>query len=102
MWVRTSRSAAGDDWCQGRSKSEPPGRRKRGPVQAGQSGIQFAFWGRLERSYVSLMERGIKSPTVRMVFRLAGILGVTAAELVGRTEKVMGIKPPEPGSGFSR
>ena len=44
----------------------------------------------VDRSYVSLLERGIKSPTLRMVFRLAGILGVTAAEMVGKAEAVMG------------
>ncbi|MBI5083314.1 MAG: helix-turn-helix transcriptional regulator [Acidobacteria bacterium] len=56
----------------------------------------------VDRSYVSLLERGLKSPTLRMVFKLAGILGVAAAELVGRTETVMGTRPPDPGSGFSR
>lgn len=40
----------------------------------------------VDRSYVSLLERGIKSPTLRMVFRLAGILRVTAAELVAKAE----------------
>lgn len=43
----------------------------------------------VDRSYVSLLERGIKNPTLRMVFRLAGILGVTAKELVGRVEAEM-------------
>ncbi len=40
----------------------------------------------VDRSYMSLLERGIKSPTLRMVFRLASILGVSAAELVAKTE----------------
>lgn len=43
----------------------------------------------VDRSYVSLLERGIKSPTLRMVFKLAAILGVSAAELVARTEAAM-------------
>lgn len=43
----------------------------------------------VDRSYMSLLERGIKSPTLRMVFRLAAILGVTAAELVAKTESAM-------------
>ncbi|MGJ5819946.1 helix-turn-helix domain-containing protein [Paludibaculum fermentans] len=43
----------------------------------------------VDRTYVSLMERGIKSPTLRMLIRLAAILGVTAGELVGRTEAIM-------------
>ena len=34
--------------CQGRSKKEPPGRSKRGPLQAGQGARLFAFWGRRE------------------------------------------------------
>lgn len=52
----------------------------------------------VDRSYVSLLERGIKSPTLRMVVRLAGILGVTAAEMVGKAEAVMGTNPPDQGS----
>lgn len=43
----------------------------------------------VDRSYMSLLERGIKSPTLRMVFRLAAILGVSAAELVAKTEEAM-------------
>lgn len=43
----------------------------------------------VDRSYMSLLERGIKSPTLRMVFKLAAILGVTAAELVAKTEAAM-------------
>jgi transcriptional regulator with XRE-family HTH domain len=48
----------------------------------------------VDRSYVSLLERGIKSPTLRMVFRLAGILGVSAAELVAKTEAGMKVATP--------
>ena len=36
--------------CQGRSKREPLGRRKRGPLRTSAENKLFAFWGRLERS----------------------------------------------------
>jgi len=48
--AKISEDVQGVAHCQGRSKKEPPGRSKRGPLQTGQGATLFAFWGRLERS----------------------------------------------------
>jgi transcriptional regulator with XRE-family HTH domain len=43
-----------------------------------------------DRTYVSLIERGLRSPTVRVVVRLAEILKVKPSELVARMETKLG------------
>ncbi len=40
----------------------------------------------LHRTYVSLLERGRRTPTLTIVLRLAKALGTSAAELVARFE----------------
>ena len=42
-----------------------------------------------DRTYISLIERGIQSPTVRTLFRLAEALETRASELMRRTEKLL-------------
>lgn len=39
------------------------------------------------RTYVSLIERGINSPSLQTIFRLARVLGVKPSELLSRVEK---------------
>jgi transcriptional regulator with XRE-family HTH domain len=39
----------------------------------------------IDRTYVSLLERGKRQPTLETVFRLADVLSVSAATLVART-----------------
>jgi transcriptional regulator with XRE-family HTH domain len=39
----------------------------------------------VDRTYVSLLERGKRQPTLGMLFQLAAVLGVSAATLVSRT-----------------
>lgn len=41
----------------------------------------------LHPTYVSLLERGKNSPSLRALFLLAGALGLQPAELVTRTER---------------
>lgn len=48
----------------------------------GLSQEQLAFEADLHRTYVSGVERGIRNPTVKIVSRLAGALGVAAAKLL--------------------
>ena len=57
---------------------------------AGVSQEALALECGLDRSYVSLLERGLRSPTVRTLFRLAEVLKTTPSELVRRTEAVIG------------
>lgn len=40
----------------------------------------------LERTYISFLERGLRQPSLRVLFALAGPLGVPANELVREVE----------------
>jgi transcriptional regulator with XRE-family HTH domain len=42
-----------------------------------------------DRTYISLIERGINSPTIRTVVKLAGVLRVAPSKIVGRMEEMM-------------
>ena len=56
-------------------------RRRKGLTQEA-----LAFAGNLHPTYVSLLERGKNSPSLRALFVLAEALGVKPSELVARTE----------------
>ena len=58
-------------------------------VATGKSQEQLALEAGLDRTYVSLLERGLKSPTLRTLFKLAGILGVKPSRIVGEAEGVL-------------
>lgn len=40
----------------------------------------------IHRTYVSLLERGLKNPTLEVTFRLAEVLNLSPAELVSAVE----------------
>jgi transcriptional regulator with XRE-family HTH domain len=44
----------------------------------------LAFEANLQRHYISLLERGSSSPTLKSLFRLAGALNISPDQLVGR------------------
>jgi len=48
----------------------------------GLSQEQLAFEADLHRTYVSGVERGVRNPTVKIVYRLADALGVAASKLL--------------------
>ncbi len=50
---------------------------------------ELAFNAGVHRTYISLLERDKKSPTLSMLFRLCQALGISASELVARVEKTM-------------
>lgn len=54
--------------------------------KAGLTQEQLAFEARLHRTYISLMERNLKSPTLDVLLRLGDALKVPAARLVARVE----------------
>jgi transcriptional regulator with XRE-family HTH domain len=43
----------------------------------------------LDRTYISLVERGLRSPTIRTVVLLAEVLGVRPSEIVRRMEELL-------------
>ena len=46
----------------------------------------LSYAAEIDRSYISLLENGKKSPTVDMLFRLCDALGITASSLLSRVE----------------
>lgn len=54
--------------------------------EAGLSQEQLAFAAEVERNYVSLIERGVNQPSIRVIFKLAKALQIPASELVKMVE----------------
>lgn len=52
----------------------------------GMSQEELAFRSNLDRSYISLLERGRRKPTINTIFALAEQLNVTPSEMVRRVE----------------
>ncbi|MDS1344339.1 helix-turn-helix domain-containing protein [Planktothrix agardhii] len=47
---------------------------------------ELAFEAGLHRTYISLLERGVKSPTLNVLFRLANALDIPASEFIQEIE----------------
>lgn len=54
---------------------------------AGMTQEELSFKAGVDRSYVSQLERDLKSPTLDMLLRLCKAMGVSASEMVARVEK---------------
>ena len=59
-------------------------RRRRGLSQEA-----LALDAGVERNYVSLLELGKNSASIRMLFKLCGVLGVAPSAFLGRVERRM-------------
>lgn len=57
-------------------------------TKAGLSQGQLALNAGLDRTYISLLERGLRQPTLLTLFRLAEILEVAPATMVARTAAI--------------
>lgn len=58
---------------------------------AGLTQEELAFKAGLERTYISLLERNLRSPTLDTLIPLCRVLGVRASEVVSRIE--VGFRP---------
>ncbi len=58
--------------------------------RAGLSQEALAGAAEVDRTYVSLLERGQRQPTLETLFRLAGALHASPATMVSRTAGLMG------------
>ncbi|HEY9867115.1 MAG TPA: helix-turn-helix transcriptional regulator [Candidatus Obscuribacterales bacterium] len=47
---------------------------------------ELAFEAGLHRTYISLLERGVKSPTLNVLFRLANALDIPASQFIQEIE----------------
>ena len=59
---------------------------KRLREEQGISQEQLGFRAELHRTYVSQLERGLKSPSLRTLDRLAEVLGIRTSEIVALAE----------------
>ncbi len=50
---------------------------------------QLALEGGFDRTYISLIERGINSPTIRIVVGIAAVLKVAPSKIVRRMEELL-------------
>jgi len=55
--------------------------------QAGKSQELLGFEAGLDRSYISLLERGLRSPTLDSLFALCPVLGLPVSQLLILTER---------------
>ncbi|MGK5038434.1 helix-turn-helix domain-containing protein [Janthinobacterium sp. LB3P118] len=55
--------------------------------KAGLSQEQLALEAGVERNFVSLIERGVNQPTIRVLFKLANALQISPSEMVKAVEQ---------------
>lgn len=48
---------------------------------------ELGFEAKVDRTYVSQLENGHKSPTVDVLFRICPVLGMSASELIAQVER---------------
>jgi transcriptional regulator with XRE-family HTH domain len=56
-------------------------------LAAGITQESLAFQANLDRTYISHLENGHKSPTVDVLFRISTALGISAAQLITQVEQ---------------
>jgi transcriptional regulator with XRE-family HTH domain len=59
---------------------------------------RLALEGGFDRTYISLIERGINSPTIRMLVGIAAVLQVPPSKIVRRMEALIAATKAAPGS----
>lgn len=59
--------------------------------QAGMTQEAVAFDAGLDRTYISMLERGLRQPSLETVLVLARALGTPAGEIVGRVDALLSV-----------
>jgi transcriptional regulator with XRE-family HTH domain len=60
---------------------------KRAREEAGLNQEEVAHRAKIDRSYLSQLENGHKSPTLHVLFRVCEAIGIKASTLVARVER---------------
>jgi transcriptional regulator with XRE-family HTH domain len=50
---------------------------------------KLAEYCELDRTYISLLERGLRQPTITTIFKLAKALNITPSQLIGKIEDAL-------------
>jgi transcriptional regulator with XRE-family HTH domain len=72
---------------------------RKGRAEARLSQRKLAKGAGIAQTYASLMERGMRVPTITTIIGLAGVLGQSPGELVSRTSREMLELEQELGAG---
>ncbi|MFH1933720.1 MAG: helix-turn-helix transcriptional regulator [Pseudomonadota bacterium] len=59
-------------------------------IEQGLSQEDLGFKSGLHRTYISLLERGLKSPSLHTIFKLSQALGLPPSEFFARLERNLG------------
>jgi transcriptional regulator with XRE-family HTH domain len=54
----------------------------------------LAYQAGFDRTYVSMIERGLRSPTIRSLVRLAQTLNLRPSQILARMEQILSDKKP--------
>jgi transcriptional regulator with XRE-family HTH domain len=65
----------------------------------GLSQEDLGFESGLHRTYISQLERGLKSPSLNTVYQLSKALGIAPSEILLRVESRVGASPKKESSG---
>lgn len=63
-------------------------------MERGMSQEALAFEAQLDRTFISLLERGQRLPSLATLFALAEALGISGKDMVAYVEKRLGHGPP--------
>jgi transcriptional regulator with XRE-family HTH domain len=63
---------------------------------------RLALEGGFDRTYISLIERGINSPTIRVLVGIAAVLKVPPSKIVRRMERLIARTKPAPRAAEPR
>lgn len=58
-------------------------------TRKGLSQESLALEGGLDRTYISLLERGLRQPSLTTILLLSKVLGIKASELVSQVESML-------------
>ena len=56
-------------------------------TEKGLSQQQLSFDSELDRTYISLLERGLRLPTLGTIFKIAEVFKLSPSDIVARVEK---------------
>lgn len=57
--------------------------------RAGMSQEQLALNADLQRNYISLLERGLNSASIKTLFKLASVLQISPSQMLEQAERLM-------------
>lgn len=58
-------------------------------TEKGLSQERLALDGGLDRTFISLLERGLRQPSLTTLLQLSNVLGIKASEIISEVEKLI-------------